>query len=215
MARKSTLRKCMARTNKNFQAFGLVSLQIATMPWACQEAAVQQILREPDEDEQLRLLQEWKKWKNSEFTNVGLIVSIGAIQQTRGTLIILTQGALLASATTGSLQWGILDSVHWIVPAAWYITLILSLMGVMFAFYLTILLSNFAINKQGDKLLLNSLGRRSDPQKPAWISLFALQVPMMILSYSLISYITGLSVMVLIPLWSDPWGNGTKVCKWL
>jgi hypothetical protein len=33
----------------------------------------------------------------------------------------------------------------------------------------------------------------------------------MLLSYALIGYVLGLSLMVIRPLWNDPWGNGSLV----
>ena len=196
-----------------------IFLRIATMPWACQQAAIEQILQEPNSLEQDNQLQDWKKLKNKELTNVSFVVSIHLsfpqLSNFSITSTHISQGTLIASATTGSIQWGSLERAHWIVPAAWYITLILSLMSVMVAFYLSILLSNFTINREGNKLLLIALHSRQDPTKGRWGSLFALQVPMMILSYSLIAYITGLSVMVIRPLWIDPWGPSSQVSNLL
>jgi hypothetical protein len=117
-----------------------------------------------------------------------------------------TQGTLIASVVVGSIQWGSLGTAHWVVWACWYETLILSLVSVMLAFYLSLLLSNFAINPLGDKLLLKALHLSKNNMKARWASLFALQVPIMLLSYSLIAYILGMALLVACPLWNDPWG---------
>lgn len=42
------------------------------------------------------------------------------------------------------------------------------------------------------------------------MGLFVLQVPMMLLSYSIISYIVGLVVLVMEPLWRQAWGAGDQ-----
>ncbi len=108
---------------------------------------------------------------------------------------------------TGSIQWPSLSNTYWIVAAAWYSTLLFNLVSVIIAFYLTILLSNFAINANGNNILLRVLHKKNDPTKSRWGSLFALQMPIMLLSYALIMNVTSLSLMVIRPLWNDPWGD--------
>lgn len=81
----------------------------------------------------------------------------------------------------------------------------------MLAFYMSILLSNFAINTLGNKLLLAALQSSRRKLKARWASLFALQVPIMLLSYSLISYVVGLAVLVMRPLWNGPWDTNGPV----
>ncbi len=85
-------------------------------------------------------------------------------------------------------------------------------MSVVMAFYLTILLSNFAIKNDGNAILLKSLRKTKYQTESRWASLFALQMPIMLLSYALIMYIVGLSLMVIRPLWTEPWGNSCLVC---
>jgi hypothetical protein len=86
-----------------------------------------------------------------------------------------------------------------------------SLVSVMLAFYLSLLLSNFAINPAGNKLLLQALHMPKNKMKGRWASLFALQVPIMLLSYSLMLYLGGLGVLVIRPLWTEPWGPKSLV----
>jgi len=52
--------------------------------------------------------------------------------------------------------------------------------------------------------------KRKRKDKPSFMGLFVLQVPMMLLSYSIISYIVGLIVMVMAPLWRQAWGDGEQ-----
>ncbi|RDL35949.1 uncharacterized protein BP5553_06561 [Venustampulla echinocandica] len=171
----------------------MIFSRISTMPWMCLQAAIEQILQEDDALKQESRLLKWQTLKNSELLNVSFI------------------GTLIASACTGSIQWSSLQTAHWIVSAAWYGTLVFSLMSVMVAFYLSILLSNFSINPSGPKLLLQTLHRSGNKRKARWGSLFALQLPLMLLSYSLIAYVIGLAVMVVQPLWSEPWGDKSLI----
>src|SRR4051812_22518727 len=70
---------------------------------------------------------------------------------------LTNQGTLVASAVTGSIQWSTLSTAHWVVSAAWYSTLLFSLVSVVMAFYLSILFSNFAIHSDGNSILLKVL----------------------------------------------------------
>ncbi|KAE8445375.1 hypothetical protein EG329_013497 [Mollisiaceae sp. DMI_Dod_QoI] len=162
---------------------------ISTMPWISLQAAIQHVLQEKDIITQEKQLLEWRKRKQEELTSVTIV------------------GTLIASAVTGSIQWSSLSTTHWVVAAFWYSTLLFSLISVIIAFYLTILLSNFAVNVDGNKILLQVLQKKNDPTKSRWWSLFALQMPIMLLSYALIMYVAGLSLMVIRPLWNDPWGD--------
>jgi hypothetical protein len=47
---------------------------VATLPWPCLEAAIEQVLQEPDAMMQEKQLHEWQKHKNAELMNVGIIV---------------------------------------------------------------------------------------------------------------------------------------------
>jgi len=171
----------------------IIAAMIFTMPWICLRAAIEQILQEPDIGKQETQLNEWKRLKNAELMNVSFA------------------GTLVASAVTGSIQWIPQSTAHWIVYAAWYGTLLFSLVSVMIAFYLSILLSNFAINPFGNTLLLRVLHSPKNADKSRWISMFALQIPVTLLSYALMLYIFGLSFLVIQPLWNDPWGHSSLI----
>jgi hypothetical protein len=124
------------------------------------------------------------------------------------------QGTLIASAVTGSIQWQLLATAHWFVYPVWYGTLLLSLVCIMVAFYLTILMANFSIHPNGQEILLKTLRQKNDERKARWISLFTLQLPIMLFSYSLISYVLGLLLLVMRPLWNIAWGkDGMVSCQ--
>ena len=59
--------------------------------------------------------------------------------------------------------------------------------------------------------LLRMVRHEKHAARPSMLCLYILQVPMMLLSYSIISYIVGLGVLVLRPLWLEPWGSDGKV----
>jgi hypothetical protein len=59
------------------------------------------------------------------------------------------------------------------------------------------------MNDGGNKALLSVLHKTGTPQHNGWVSLFALEVSIMLLSYAFIMYGLGLSFMVVRPLWND------------
>lgn len=44
-----------------------------------------------------------------------------------------------------------------------------------------------------------------------WIYMFALQSPVMMICYGIVSYIIGLFIFIIAPLWRTEWGNEDKV----
>lgn len=83
---------------------------------------------------------------------------------------------------------------------AWYGSLTFSLFSVITAFHLSMLLSTYDTRKHGIMLLIDSI-KRGDEKEIYGSSLFILQIPNMLLSYSIISYIVGLCLMIVQPLW--------------
>lgn len=204
----STLRERLAHAAK-------ITGWVTTMPWVCLQAPIEQILQEQNPVVQEKQLIEWRTKKNSELEHVSFAVSDPSStprpESSSSTLTSLSQGTLIASAVTGSIQWSSLSTAHWVVSAVWYSTLLFSLVSVVMAFYLSILFSNFAIHNNGTNILLAVLHKTRNAEKSRWASLFALQMPIMFLSYALILYILGLSLMVIRPLWNAPWGNSSWV----
>lgn len=88
----------------------------------------------------------------------------------------------------------------------------MSLICIVTAFHLTLLISLYESDEEALDYLLETL-RGSSDVSPRFLSLYILQVPMMLLSYALISYTVGLSILLLSPLWSAQWNNHSKV--WL
>lgn len=100
----------------------------------------------------------------------------------------------------GSIQWPQAAQSHWLVFGAWYGSLTLSLFSVITAFHLIMLLSTYDTRKRGIMLLIDSI-KREGTDKLYGSSLFILQIPTVLLSYSIISYIAGLFLMMVQPLW--------------
>ncbi|MCJ1250779.1 hypothetical protein MMC30_008007 [Trapelia coarctata] len=163
-----------------------------TTPWQILNIAVQQMIDIHNNTERNDIILQWAKDKRAEFKHVSLA------------------GTIVASAVTGSIQWQQSSSAHWIVLAAWYGGLLLSLFCIIIAFHLSILIATYTARSDGAQKLL-SVVKTKKGNKPSITGLYILQVPMMLLSYSIISYIMGLIIMVMEVLWRDAWSDNSKI----
>lgn len=166
------------------------------------------------------------------------------------------QGSLLAAAVIGSFSWPIPDTIHWLGPASWYASLIMSFCAVLLSSSEHFLYAatrdhaqhadlrrrlNMVVRIRGGgpgDLLLSTAPSRvpaAQPQQPAqgmagpargqgsatpaiplraevrWNMVFTWQAPMMLLSYSLIAFVMGLSLCVLTPLYDGR--DSDDACK--
>ncbi|KAK2600875.1 hypothetical protein N8I77_010379 [Diaporthe amygdali] len=156
-------------------------------------------------------------------------------------------GSLLAAAVIGSFSWPIPDTIHWLGPASWYASLIMSFCAVLLSSSEHFLYAATRDHAQhsdlrrrlnmvlkinggspGDLLLPTTpppspaqprpvAQSASNAQTPAaarlqtnkppvrarvrWNMVFTWQAPMMLLSYSLIAFVVGLTICVLTPLY--------------
>jgi len=61
------------------------------------------------------------------------------------------------------------------------------------------------------KLLL--VIKHDNEQAVNWVYMFVLQSPIMLICYAIVSYVVGLLVFMLQPLWQTGWGNDDKVSE--
>ncbi|KAK8081239.1 hypothetical protein PG996_000020 [Apiospora saccharicola] len=116
----------------------------------------------------------------------------------------------MAASVTGSLQWGQTEDSHWIVKASWFGSLLLSLFSVITALHLSILMGTVEIPRDGIKGLV-SRAANSTGETPNKMGVFLLQSPILLLSYSIMSYIAGLTIMVVGKLWQGSSGDDQKI----
>lgn len=109
---------------------------------------------------------------------------------------------------TASIQWTQVSSAHWSVLASWYGALVLSLFSLIIALHLSILFATLEAYLPDIKPSFTHSGLRQ-PRRP--LMLYALQSHILLLSYGIISYVIGLSVMLLRPLWTLEWGDESRV----
>lgn len=164
--------------------------------------------------------------------------------------MLSSQASLLAAAVIGSFSWPIPETVHWLGPASWYASLIMSFCAVLLSASEHFLYAasrdttqhpdlrrrlNMVVRIKGggsgDLMLspTNLPGSAVQPQSQQqaaqrstgtaggqgsanartppvraevrWNMVFTWQAPMMLLSYSLIGFLMGLTICVLTPLY--------------
>lgn len=172
-------------------------------------------------------------------------------------LMLSCQASLLAAAVIGSFSWPIPETIHWLGPASWYASLIMSFCAVLLSSSEHFLYAasrdttqhpdlrrrlNMVVRVKGGApgdLLISTAappGPAVQPQAAAqattgpagghntvspglppvraevrWNMVFTWQAPMMLLSYSLIGFVMGLTICILTPLYDGR--NFDDACK--
>jgi hypothetical protein len=117
------------------------------------------------------------------------------------------QGGLLASAVTASLSWPDIQTSHWLARACWYSSLSMVITSVLVAFQQIAGLGGFLATHSSPAELSRALLPNG---RPDWKTVFVLQVPVQLLSYSIFLYTLGLAIYVFYPL-VNGWGDDAKV----
>lgn len=127
---------------------------------------------------------------------------------------------ILSAAVIGCFSWSAVDDAYWLVAALWYGTLIMSIFAILLASSQAFIFSSLAppsvgLGSAGDytkylDLILvvrdRQYVRRDREQIPAHQRLpqakmlFTWQAPMMLMGYSVIFFVGGLTVYVCTPL---------------
>lgn len=123
---------------------------------------------------------------------------------------MVLQGTILASVAITSVNGTEASASHWTVLAFWHGTLICSIFAVLIAFYLGVFIDMCETCMEGVPNLLQAI-RHERGHAVNWIYMFALQSPVMIICYGIVSYIIGLFIFIIAPLWKTEWGNEDKV----
>jgi len=186
------------KRNNPLVNFFTIAGQITTTPWRNLEIAAQQMINTKKEERKKASVQQWALDKRTEYNWVSLA------------------GSIVASAVTGSIQWNQTAAGHWVVLGAWYGGLLLSLFCIIISFHLSIVFATFGARIDGayrmlDMVRVVKVENKQTVEKPGFGALWILQVPIMLLSYSIISYIVGLIVLVLVPLFRGLGGDDQNI----
>ncbi|KAI4094709.1 MAG: hypothetical protein LQ339_007432 [Xanthoria mediterranea] len=156
------------------------------MPWHCQHWTTQQLISmrsSPTKEAEVLLWEE----------------------NTKGQLQFVALAATLVAGVVGaSVAWSATDDAHWLVLVLWYGSLVMSLYCVIIAFHLGILFNAYDIRPDRAERILDMLKHR-EKEEPRWRSQWVLNMPIALFSWSVISYLVGLALLVVRPLWRVGW----------
>ncbi|KAL8651759.1 MAG: hypothetical protein Q9226_004564, partial [Calogaya cf. arnoldii] len=126
-------------------------------------------------------------------------------ENTKSQLQFVALAATLVAGVVGaSVAWSAADEAHWLVLVLWYGSLVMSLYCVIIALHLGILFSAYDIRPDRAERILDMLQQR-DKEEPRWRSQWVLNMPIALFSWSVISYLVGLALLVVRPLWKVGW----------
>lgn len=94
--------------------------------------------------------------------------------------------------------------------AFWRGTLTWSIFAALIAFYLGIFIDTCETCTDGVPHLLQTI-KHEQEHRVAWVYLFVLQSPIMLICYAIVSYVFGLVIHMVQPLWQTEWGDEYKV----
>ncbi|RWA08267.1 hypothetical protein EKO27_g6828 [Xylaria grammica] len=141
---------------------------------------------------------------------------------------------LLSGAVIGCFSWVTRDKEHWLGPASWYCCLILSLFAILLssteAFIFNTIKSpahsvplrermSMICEIQGTVQNLAPGGDREKGKLPVpraerasirWNMVFTWQAPTMLLAYSVIAFLMGITIYIATPLYTDDTSLGGK-----
>lgn len=163
------------------------------MPWHCQHWTIQQLLStrsSPTKEAEVLL---WEQNTKEQIQFVALAAT------------------LVAGVVGASVAWSATDEAHWLVLVLWYGSLVMSLYCVIIAFHLGILFSAYDIRPDRAERILDMLKQR-EKDEPRWRSQWVLNMPIALFSWSVISYLVGLALFVVRPLWKVGWERDGWVC---
>ncbi|AEO58637.1 hypothetical protein MYCTH_2127689 [Thermothelomyces thermophilus ATCC 42464] len=169
-------------------------------------------VRDGDDPEVIaKKLRLWRERKSAEFQ------------------IVQVAGTLLAAAVIGSFSWDGSQQPHWIGPAAWYCSLILSFSAVLLASSQASIfraVSDSVSREHGFSLVQElalvmavqrteddaelPLTRGLESARVRWNLVFIWQAPTMMMSYSIIGFLVGLVVYVTAPLYNQESFHGSS-----
>ncbi|KAI4256444.1 MAG: hypothetical protein L6R42_006220 [Xanthoria sp. 1 TBL-2021] len=156
------------------------------MPWHCQHWTIQQLLTtrsSPTKEAEVLL---WEQNTKEQIQFVALAAT------------------LVAGVVGASVAWSATNEAHWLVLVLWYGSLVMSLYCVIIAFHLGILFSAYDIRPDRADRILDMLKQR-EKEEPRWRSQWVLNMPIALFSWSVISYLVGLALLVVRPLWKVGW----------
>jgi hypothetical protein len=166
----------------------------------------------------------WRARKLAELQFISIAVRLVVLPCT--ILAYLGQSTVLAAAVIGAFSWTTIEEAHWLTHGFWHSSLIFSVLGILLAaseITALHLLGPIDQNCKSDEservaskyhpLILSPTG---DPNRPYVVRrkmLFTWQAPLMFMSYSVCTFLAGLTLLVCTPLirHGSHWTTGHNV----
>ena len=143
---------------------------------------------------------------------------------------MIKQCTVLAAAVIGAFSWTTVEEAHWLTHGMWHSSLILAVLGILLSasevtvlYYLGPSTSIARLTPVQAKLLLqryrplllSAMKTSNRPFVPRRKMMFTWQAPLMFMSYSVCTFLGGLTVLVCTPLirykHGDAWSAGQNV----
>lgn len=164
----------------------------------------------------------WRARKLTELQFISIAVSCKPIS---GCAWVLTgpKCAILAAAVIGSFSWTTIDQAYWLTHGFWHGSLVLSVLGLLIAAQQVTVLNFLGPmpspkkTRQREKCLERYLpvllSKDHSSYHPRQKMVFAWQCPLMFMSYSVCSFLAGITILVCTPLIQREggWNDGCNV----
>lgn len=118
--------------------------------------------------------------------------------------------AILAAAVIGSFSWTTIDRAYWLTPGLWYASLVLSVLGILISAQQVAVLNFLGpppspgkvrqMERCFDRYLPVLLSKNGTQYYPRQKMVFTWQCPLMFMSYSVCSFLAGITILVCTPL---------------
>lgn len=178
------------------------------------------VIRSKDEYAQTEALKRWCLSKGRESSYVQIAVrGFVSLEMCVIRLSLHVQAAILVAAASASLSTNAATESHWSCPAFWYSSIVLAIAAIFTGAQQALVLPDpdkpgtlDHVDTKTLEKIRRSFATPSAPQEVSELAMFAWQIPIMLLSYSVFAYLIGLCSGVISPLAHNfHWGNEAKV----
>ena len=185
---------------------------------------IRDLIKEEDETKRRNLLREWSQMKKHEVTYIQVAVCV-LDSSTLGPSCAsndVSQGGFLFTTVASCLQWPSTQNGHWSAGALFYASILLAFAAIVMGSQQLLVLPSVQIDKVDQDLeedyrarlndIVERLCRTPHANRPNYFHVTALQMPFMVLSFSVLAFFGGLCSIIFAPLAKHiVWDDDAKV----
>ena len=185
---------------------------------------LQDLIEEKNEMKRRNLLREWSQMKKHEVT----YIQVAVCAPDSGMLCpscasdYVSQGGFLFTTVASCLQWPSTQNGHWSAGALFYASILLAFAAIVMGSQQLLVLPSIQINKDDHELeedyraqlndIVERFCRTPYANRPNHFHVTALQMPFMVLSFSVLAFFGGLCSIIFAPLAKHMiWDDDAKV----